>query len=153
VEIGLAAVRCSKHYGGGTKQGETMATTAAPTSTAAIAEELVSFCRAGRNMDAINTLYSPEIVSVESMGNAEMPREIKGLDAVRSKNEWWGANNTVHSASVDGPFVGDGKFTVYYNYETTFKPSGKRNTMEEVALYTVKNGKIVREQFFYNPNL
>jgi ketosteroid isomerase-like protein len=130
-----------------------MASTAAPTSTAAIAEELVSFCRAGRNMDAINTLYSPEIVSVESMGNAEMPREIKGLDAVRSKNEWWGANNTVHSASVDGPFVGDGKFTVYYNYETTFKPSGKRNTMEEVALYTVKNGKIVREQFFYNPNL
>ena len=51
-------------------------TTAAPTSTATVAEELVAFCRAGRNMDAINTLYSPQIVSVESMGNAQMPQEM-----------------------------------------------------------------------------
>ena len=129
-----------------------MATTAAPTSTAAIAEELVSFCRAGRNMDAINTLYSPDIVSVESMGNEQMPREMKGLDAIRQKNQWWGENNEVHSANVDGPFVGDGKFAVYYNYDVTFKPNGKRNKMEEVALYSVGDGKIVREQFFYNPN-
>ena len=129
-----------------------MATTAAPTSTAAVAEELVSFCRAGRNIEAINTLYSPDIVSIESMGNAEMPREIKGVDAVRQKNQWWAANNEVHSATVDGPFVGDGKFAVYYNYDVTFKPMSKRMKMEEVALYTVKNGKVVREQFFYNPN-
>jgi ketosteroid isomerase-like protein len=130
-----------------------MATTAAPTSTAAIAEELVSFCRARRNMEAINTLYSPDIVSVESMGNEEMPREMKGIDAIRKKNQWWSENNEVHSAKVDGPFVGDGKFAVYYNFDTTFKATGQRNTMEEVALYTVEDGKIVREQFFYNPNL
>jgi hypothetical protein len=41
--------------------------TAAPssTSTAAIAEELVSFCKAGNFTDAINAHYSPDIVSVE----------------------------------------------------------------------------------------
>ncbi len=126
-------------------------TTATPTATAAVAEELVALCRAGRNMDAINTLYSPEIVSVESMGNEQMPREMKGIDAIRQKNQWWIDNNEVHSAETDGPFVGEGKFTVYYKYETTFKPTGKRQDMEEVALYTVKDGKIVREQFFYNP--
>ncbi len=126
-------------------------TTATTTATAAVAEELVSFCRAGRNMDAINTLYSPEIVSVESMGSEQMPREMKGIDAIRQKNKWWSDNNEVHSAEVDGPFVGDGKFSVYYSFDTTFKPTGKRNRMEEVALYTVKDGKIVREQFFYNP--
>ena len=60
-------------------------TTAAPTSTAAVAEELVAFCRAGRNIDAIDTLYSPDIVSVESMGNAQMPAETRGLDAIRKK--------------------------------------------------------------------
>ena len=125
-------------------------TTAAPTNTtAAIAEELVSLCRAGRNMDAINSLYSPDIVSVESMGNEAMPREMKGIDAVRGKNQWWTENNEVHSASVDGPFLGEDKFAVYYNYDATFKPMGKRNNMEEMALYTVKDGKIVREQFFY----
>ena len=124
-------------------------TTATTTATATIAEELVSFCRAGRNLDAINTLYSPDIVSVESMGNEQMPREQKGIDAIRKKNQWWSDNNEVHSANVDGPFVGEDKFAVYYNYDVTFKPTGKRDRMEEMALYTVKDGKVVREQFFY----
>jgi len=127
-----------------------MTTTATPTNTAAVAEELVSFCRAGRNLDAIRTLYSPDIVSIESMGNEQMPREMKGIDAIRQKNEWWSANNTVHSAAIEGPFIGDGdKFAVYYNYDVTAKQTGKRNAMEEMALYTVKDGKVVREQFFY----
>ncbi|PYO76866.1 MAG: nuclear transport factor 2 family protein [Gemmatimonadetes bacterium] len=127
-----------------------MTTATAPNTTAAVADELVSFCRVGKNLDAINTLYSPEIVSIESMESETMPREQKGIDAIIAKNQWWGENNEVHSAEVDGPFVGnDDKFAVYYNYDVTFKPSGKRNNMEEMALYTVKDGKIVREQFFY----
>jgi ketosteroid isomerase-like protein len=124
-------------------------TTAAPTSTAAVAEELTAFCRAGRNIDAINTLYSPDIVSVESMGNAQMPAETRGLDAIRKKNEWWAANNEVHSAEVDGPFIGEDKFSVYYKYDITSKPQNRRAIMEEMALYTVRDGKVVREQFFY----
>jgi len=125
-------------------------TTAAPANTTtAIAEELVSLCRAGRNLDAINSFYSPDIVSVESMGNEAMPREVKGIDAIRGKQKWWADNNEVHASTVDGPFVGEDKFAVYYSYDVTFKPTDKRNTMEEMALYTVKDGKIVREQFFY----
>ena len=124
-------------------------TTATPTATSTVAEELVDFCRAGRNMDAINTLYSPDIVSVESMGNEQMPREQKGIDAIRAKNNGWSDNNEVHSATVDGPFVGEDKFAVYYNYDVTFKPTGNRTPMEEMALYTVKDGKVAREQFFY----
>ena len=124
-------------------------TTATATTTATVADELVALCRAGRNMDAINSFYSPDIVSVESMGNETMPRELRGIDAIRGKNQWWYENNVTHSATVDGPFVGDDKFAVYYNFDVTFKPTGKRNSMEEMALYTVKDGKIVREQFFY----
>ncbi|MGZ3373060.1 MAG: SnoaL-like domain-containing protein [Gemmatimonadaceae bacterium] len=126
-------------------------TTAAPssTATAAVAEELVSFCKAGNFMGAIENLYSPDIVSVESMGSETMPREMKGIDAIRGKNKWWADNHEVHGSVVDGPFVGEDKFAVYYNFDVTFKPSGKRNPMEEMALYEVKDGKIVREQFFY----
>jgi ketosteroid isomerase-like protein len=32
----------------------------------------------------------------------------------------------------------------------TNKPSGNRMQMDEAGLYTVSNGKIVREEFFYN---
>jgi ketosteroid isomerase-like protein len=137
-------------YLNSTRIKEIAMTTAAPTNTAAVAEELVALCRAGRNLDAINAFYSPDIVSIESMGNEEMPREQKGIDAIRQKTEWWSENNEVHSAQVDGPFIGDGdKFAVYYNYDVTSKPRNQRVTMEEMALYTVRDGKIVREQFFY----
>jgi hypothetical protein len=125
-------------------------TTASPTSTATVAEELVSHCRVGDFAAAIRNLYSPDIVSIESMGNETMPREMKGIDAIRGKNQWWADNHVVHSSVVDGPFIGeDNKFAVYYNFDVTFKPNGKRNSMEEMALYEVKDGKIVREQFFY----
>ena len=125
-------------------------TTAAPASTAAVAQELVSLCRAGRNLDAIAKLYSPRITSVEPFGNEEMPAEMTGIDAIRRKNEWWLENNDLHAAEVIGPFVGGEQFAVQYVWDTTFKPTGQRMAMREMALYTVKDGRIVHEEFFYN---
>jgi ketosteroid isomerase-like protein len=40
--------------------------------------------------------------------------------------------------------------TVRFLYDATNKPSGKRMTMDEVGLFTIENGKIVREEFFYS---
>jgi ketosteroid isomerase-like protein len=125
-------------------------TAAAPPNTNTVAQELVALCRAGRNMDAINKLYSEKIVSVESVGNEQMPKEMKGIDAIRGKNERWASNNEVHGVEVNGPFVGDDQFAVQYTFDTTAKPTGRRSKVTEMALYTVKDGKIVREEFFYH---
>ncbi len=128
-------------------------TAPASNSVSTIANELVAMCRAGRNEDAITKFYSPDIVSIESAGSDEMPAEMTGIDAIRGKNKWWIENNEVHSAEVNGPFVAGEQFAVHYVYDTTFKPAGSRMKMDEMALYTVEEGKIVREQFFYNaPN-
>jgi len=124
--------------------------TAAPASTAAVAQELVSLCRAGKNLDAIAKLYSKDIVSVEPIGSQQMPAEMRGIDAIRGKNEWWFENNQIHSAQAIGPFVGEDQFAVRYDFDATAKPSGQRMQMSEMALYTVKDGQIVREQFFYH---
>jgi hypothetical protein len=118
--------------------------------TAAVARELVDLCRAGRNLEAVDRLYSEAIVSVEAVGNAQMPAEISGIAAVRGKNEWWASANEVHSSEVNGPFVGEGQFAVQHIYEFTPRGSGQRKRMTEMALYTVKDAKIVREQFFYH---
>jgi ketosteroid isomerase-like protein len=125
-------------------------TTAAPASTAAIADELVALCRAGRNLDALAKLYSPKIVSIEPVASEALPAEMTGVDAVRRKNEWWFDNHEVNSYEVNGPFIGGDQFAVQYVLDTTFKPTGQRSASTEMALYTVKDGKIVREQFFYN---
>jgi ketosteroid isomerase-like protein len=126
-------------------------TAKAPASTAAVAQELVALCREGRNLEAITKLYSPRIVSVESSGSPEMPAEMSGLDAIRGKHEWWDANNEVHSVQVNGPFLGENQFAVQFSFDATFKPTGQRQSMTEMALYTVRDGKIVREEFYYNP--
>ena len=127
-------------------------TTSAPATAATVGQELVGLCRQGHNGDAIERLYAKNIVSVEPTGSDAMPAEVKGIDAVHKKHAWWTENMEVHSAEVRGPFVGDNEFAVYYNYETTFKPTGQRSAMKEMALYTVQNGEIVREEFFYKPN-
>ena len=121
--------------------------------TKQVGDKLVALCNEGRNMDAIEQLYSPDIVSREAFGNDEMPQEMKGIDAIRGKNQWWFDNNEVHSGTVEGPFPNDDRFAVKYHYEMTPKNgpnAGQRQSMDEVAVYTVKDGKIVKEEFFYS---
>jgi hypothetical protein len=121
--------------------------------TKQVGEKLVSLCQKGRNLDAIESLYSPDIVSVEAMGSPEVPAELRGIDKIRGKNKWWMENHEVHSSKVDGPFPHNDRFAVKFSYEVTPKTGpmkGKRFGMDEVGIYTVKNGKIVREEFFYS---
>jgi hypothetical protein len=121
-----------------------------PAPIAAVAQELAELCRQGRNLDAIAQLYSPAIVSVEPVGSAEMPAEMHGIDAIRGKNEWWLQNHDIHAASVKGPYLGEHEFVLYFDFDVTFKPTGQRMQMQELAHYAVQDGKIVREQFFYH---
>jgi predicted ester cyclase len=79
-----------------------------------------------------------------------MPAELRGIDAVREKNESWFDAFEVNSAEVQGPFIGEDQFAVRYDFDTTSKATGQRSRMTEMALYTVKDGKIVREQFYYH---
>ncbi len=124
--------------------------TSKPATTSAVANELLELCRAGKNLEAIEKLYADDIVSVEAAGGAESPRESSGKEKIRGKNQWWLDNHEIHSASANGPYVGDGQFAAQYTFDVTFKESGQRFTLEEMALYDVEDGKVVREQFFYN---
>lgn len=118
----------------------------------AVGERLVSLCREGKNMDVIEELYSDDVVSVEAMAPPDGgDRTSNGIEAVRGKNQWWNENHEVHEASVRGPYPhGDDRFCALFEFEVTFKPADQRFKMEEVAHYTVKDGKIVREEFFYS---
>jgi ketosteroid isomerase-like protein len=122
--------------------------------TMTVGRKLVELCRQNKGMEAINTLYSPKIVSIEAMaGNPTVPQRVEGIDAVKKKTEWWEANHEVHKANADGPWPHGDRFIVHFNYEVTAKSgpmAGQRFAMDEAALYTVKDGKIVQEEFFYH---
>lgn len=119
-------------------------------SASEIGEKLVGFCREGRNIDAINELYADDVVSVEAAAMEGMPQTMEGKEAILGKNQWWSENHEVHNASVSGPYPhGDDRFALHFNYDVTNKPSGQRTQMDEVAVFTVRDGKIAKEEFFY----
>lgn len=118
-----------------------------------VGRELLALVQEGRNIDAIDALYANDVESVEAAAMPDQPRTLNGHDAVRGKSEWWEANHDVHEANVRGPYPHDDRFIMFFDFEVTAKGgpmAGQRYRMEEGALYTVKDGKIVKEEFFYH---
>lgn len=120
-------------------------------NTNEIATKLVNWCKEGDYEKPYQELYSPKIVSIENDGKAE-GAYVEGFDGIQKKGEWWKENFEVHSTEVSDPIVADNWFSVKFDMDTTHKPSGTRSTMSEIAVYEVKEGKIVKEQFFYDEN-
>ena len=116
-------------------------------STEEVAKKLVEYCRKGEWMKAIDDLYAKDIISVEAQAMENMPAEMRGIDQVRGKTEWWEKQMEVHSAKVAGPFVARDTFVVQFDVDVTEKASKKRMQMSEVGIYTVKDGKVAREEF------
>ena len=114
-----------------------------------VGKKYVALCKEGKNEQCLNELFSKDAVSVEAGGPPGMDRTSNGIEAIRAKGKWWTDNHTVHKAEVFGPYPHDNRFAVRFVYEITHKPSGRRINMDEVGLFTVENGKITREEFFY----
>jgi ketosteroid isomerase-like protein len=119
-------------------------------TTQEVADALAGLCSEGKFMEAVKTLYSDDIVSMEAGAPPGGSREAKGLAAIVAKQQWWLDNHETHSVSVAGPLVAGAHFAVTFKMDVTFKPQGKRFVMEEVAVYKVAEGKVVYEEFFYS---
>ena len=91
--------------------------------------------------------YANDIVSVEPHTVGIVPAEVKGIDRVRGKNDWWEKNMEVHDSKVSGPFVAGDTFVVRFDVDATDKNSKERMHTSEVGIYTVKDDKVVREKF------
>ncbi len=120
-------------------------------TTQEVADRYIALDKEGKWMDIQSELYSQDIICIEpehvaSMG---MPVITKGLAAVQAKavafNEMIEA---VHSAYCSEPVIGGTYFSVAMGMDCTMK-AGNRMTMDEIAVFQVKDGKIVTEQFFY----
>jgi hypothetical protein len=115
-----------------------------------IAKRYVELVAEHKNEECLKELFATDAVSVEAGAPPGQERSARGLEAIRAKSKWWADNHTVHNASVDGPYPHDDRFAVRFSYEVTFKPENRRFTMNEVGLFTIKNDKIVKEEFFYS---
>ena len=117
--------------------------------TKEIAAKLVEWCNQGDYEKPYQELYSPKIVSIENDEEGENA-QVEGFEGIRKKGEWRQENFEVHISSASHPIVADNWFSVKFEMDTTHKPSGQRSTTSEIAVYQVEDGKIVKEQIFYD---
>jgi hypothetical protein len=119
-------------------------------TTMEIANRMIALCKEGKNEEALRTLFAENMVSVEAATPDGSDPVSHGLEAAIAKNKWWIENHEVHAATITGPWPNGDRFIVGFAYEVTFKPAQKRFSLAEAGLYTIENGKIVREEFFYS---
>ena len=120
-------------------------------NTEAVAKRLVALCREFKYEEAQKELYAADAVSIEpeglppgALGNA------KGLQAIIEKGHQFNAMvENFHGGTVSDPVVAGNWFAINMVLDVTFK-GRPRTKMEEVCVYQVRGGKIVKEQFFYD---
>lgn len=116
--------------------------------TKEIANRLVELCRTGQNIQAVQELYAQDIVSVEPKG---APVEVvEGLENVIKKSEqWFSMVEEFHGSEISEPVIAGNHFSCSMKMDVTLKGQG-RSSMDEVCVYEVNNGKIVKETFYYS---
>lgn len=116
-------------------------------TTKQVAHRLVELCRQGKYVQAIDELYADEVTGHEDyMGGASM----NGKAALRGGTEHWLAVNELKDNTIDAPlFCGD-QFVVRFTGVMVKKDGSGEHPFEEIGLYTVRAGKIARQEFFYD---
>jgi ketosteroid isomerase-like protein len=100
----------------------------------------------GNDDEAILALYADDVESSEAGG----PHET-GKEALRAKFAGW-RNMTTDTAFEPRRVVVDGNLIVIeWVGRVTLAASCRQAELHEVALHEIRDGKIVREAFFYNP--
>ncbi len=153
----LAAKRAAGLTGRDAKSGNPSGTagrgTVSPVSTgrgpsaAEVGRDFVALFNARTSDYEIwDKLFSPDFVSVEGHG---VSMAFHGRDAVQAKCDQWLEMSTVHGCACEGPFAGATCFAVKFRIDKTDKTTGRRAVDEEIAVYAVQDGRVVREEFCY----
>src|SRR6185295_10438979 len=117
-----------------------------------VAQQLFDLCNQNKADEAVKALYADDVVTIEPFAPPGKSPRTEGLAAHKAKSEWWANNFAVHSAKHFGPWPHGDRFIVHFIYDVTGKAgemAGHRMTIDEMGLYTTRNGKITEAVFFY----
>ncbi len=95
-------------------------------------------------------LYADNAVSIEPTHAAAIGMvNVEGLEAIKQKGAAFNQMvEEMHGGYSTEPVVAGNHFSVAMGMDVTMKGAG-RMKMDEIAVYEVKDGKIVKEQFFF----
>ncbi len=97
-------------------------------------------------------LFSTDAKSIEPAHAVESGQGMKNasnLEEIKKKGQDFGRMvEEMHGGYCTDPVIGGNHFSVAMGMDVTMKGAG-RVKMDEIVVYEVKDGKIVKEQFFY----
>ncbi len=117
-------------------------------STQDVAKRFNELAQAGQWEVVLDELFSKDAESIEPAGAQGLP-SVKGLDKIREKGKLWADMiQEIHGGYTNAPQVAGNYFVCTMGIDLTMKGQ-PRTQIDEVALYEVRDGKIVKEQFFF----
>lgn len=125
-------------------------TDSAVITTQEVANRFNELAQSGQWDKIQEELYSDNAVSIEPPHGVAMGMaNAVGLTAIKKKGEDFNKSvDEMHGGYSTTPAVAGNFFSVAMGMDCTMKGAG-RVKMDEIAVYEVKDGKIVSEQFFY----
>lgn len=118
-----------------------------------IAHDCIGLWNEMRHRDAYERHYSDDAVKVEPVNfGDDYANEVRGRKALADHEEYiWERMVHAHSITIaEGPYIGASGFSVVIDSDFTMRDTGERHVFREIGVYTVKDGKIVREEFLYD---
>ena len=117
-------------------------------TTEQIAHRLINYCRKSDFEAAQKELFGDNAVSIEPEAAGGFAKETKGLNAILQKGkQWTDMVEKAGSCVVSEPLIAGNSFAVHISMDVTMKGKGQM-IIQELCVYTVKEGKIIAEQFF-----
>ena len=97
-----------------------------------------------------NELFAEDAVNIEPVASVLSGIETKGLDKMKEKAKGYDAMVVKsYGYSVSEPLVAGNGIAFILTMDNDMKEHG-RNTISELCVYEVKDGKIIKEQFYYD---
>lgn len=115
---------------------------------ASVAREFTALWLAGEFRTAGEKYWATDVVSIEPHALPDGGDQVsRGIEAVRARNRCWLATHGIEDLSVDGPFVTGNHFALFA--DMLIAHAGRRTPHSRIAVFTVRNGRIIEERFFY----
>jgi len=115
-------------------------------TTTEVANKLYQYCLQGDYANCYSELYSPDCQSIEADGTT-----VVGLEAMAEKGKQWNEGIAeFYGSSVGKPIVSGTHFSLAMSLKLKYKGDTEATNFEEICVYQVKDGKVVKEQFFYD---
>jgi hypothetical protein len=116
-----------------------------------VAQEFTAMLRQGEFVAARERFWAPDIRSIEPHDlPGGIKAEVAGIDAARAKTVRWLATRHIHDLSIDGPFVTGDQFALFLDMMIADRPGGAGQPFTEIAIFTVREGHISEERYFYD---